>query len=108
MKLQQVFQNLLSNAVKYHDKQDGFVEVSCEDNGDFVTYYVQDNGPGIPMEDQQTIFRLFQTSVNHSAADSSTGVGLSILKLIVEEQGGQIKLKSSPETGSLFSFDWRK
>ncbi|OIN61278.1 sensor histidine kinase [Arsenicibacter rosenii] len=108
IKLQQVFQNLLSNAVKYHDKPDGYVDVSCQDNGDFITFYVKDNGPGIPMEDQQNIFRLFQTSVNHSGADTSTGVGLSILKLIVEEQGGQIKLESSPENGSLFSFDWRK
>ena len=108
MKLQQVFQNLISNAVKYNDKPQGLIEVGGVDRGNYVEFHVSDNGPGIPIEDQQTIFRLFQTSVHSSTVDSSTGVGLSILKLLVEEQGGQIRLQSSPDTGSTFSFDWIK
>ena len=108
LKLQQVFQNLISNAIKYNDKPNGHIDIGCQDKGNAVEFYVRDNGPGIPLQDQETVFKLFQTSIHSSTTESSTGVGLSILKLLVEEQGGSIRLMSTPGQGSTFYFDWNK
>ena len=106
LKLQQVFQNLLSNAIKYNDKDRGIIEIGYEPRNDFFEFYVKDNGPGIAGEDEERIFRLFQTAGNKAKNDSSTGVGLNILKMLVEEQGGKIWVKSEPGKGSTFYFTW--
>jgi signal transduction histidine kinase len=108
MKLQQVFQNLLSNAIKYNDKPITRIEVGCLEKAEFYEFYVRDNGPGIESEDEERIFRLFQTSGRSSRGDSSTGVGLNLLKVLVEEQGGRLWVDSSPATGSCFYFEWKK
>lgn len=107
-KLQQVFQNLISNALKYIDKPQGLIEVDAEEKEDFYVFSVKDNGPGIERDDEKRIFKLFETADNVSNKDSSTGVGLNLLKVIVEEQGGQIWVKSEPGLGSTFFFEWRK
>lgn len=107
-KLQQVFQNLLSNAIKYNDKANGQIEVGCTDEGDYYRFYVSDNGPGIGEQDKDRIFRLFETTDNAASGDSSTGVGLNIMKILVEEQGGTISVESHPGQGSTFYFEWRK
>jgi len=108
MKLQQVFQNLLSNAIKYNDKPEGKIDVTVKDNGDHYEFSVKDNGPGISTEDQQKIFRLFHTSAGKVKNETSTGVGLFIIKMTVEEQGGTIRVKSENGRGSTFYFDWKK
>ena len=109
LKLQQVFQNLISNAVKYNDKTKGYIEIGSADNGQFVQFFVKDNGPGITSREQATIFDLFQRGEQLATSrESSTGVGLNILKVLVEEQGGTIRLESEPGMGSTFFFDWRK
>ncbi len=109
LKLQQVFQNLLSNAVKYNDKPQGRIEVGVNDRGtDFWEFYVRDNGPGISDLDHERLFRLFQTGGHQSSSDSSTGVGLNLLKMLVEEQGGRIWAESSPDAGATFFFEWKK
>ncbi|WP_234735906.1 sensor histidine kinase [Tellurirhabdus bombi] len=108
LKLQQVFQNLISNAIKYNDKPTGEIELGCDDKGTHYEFYVRDNGPGIAEEDQQHIFGLFQVADHTTKADSSTGVGLNILKILVEEQGGKIRVESTPGVGSTFFFDWKK
>lgn len=109
LKLQQVFQNLISNAIKYSDKVKGLIEIGCEDKGDFVEFFVRDNGPGISNDDQITIFNLFQRGENKpTTGESSTGVGLNILKMLVEEQGGTIRIASEPGQGSTFFFSWMK
>lgn len=108
LKLQQVFQNLLTNAIKYNDKPKGEIIVGHQDDGDFYKFYVKDNGAGIPKEDQIRIFNLFETSGNSSSRDSSTGVGLNIMKMHVEEQGGKITVESTPGEGSTFYFQWLK
>lgn len=108
LKLQQVFQNLISNAVKYNDKKEGLIEVGMEDKGEFYEFFVRDNGPGISEEDQYNMFKLFRTGSNVSAKESSTGVGLNIMKVIVEEQGGRIHVASEPGKGSTFYFEWKK
>jgi two-component system sensor histidine kinase/response regulator len=107
LKLQQVFQNLLSNAIKYNDKEKGIIEVGFEPRDDFFEFYIKDNGPGIAQEDEERIFRLFQTTSNTSSKDSSTGVGLNILKMLIEEQGGKIWVHSEPGNGSTFYFTWK-
>lgn len=107
-KLQQVFQNLISNAIKYNDKQDAIIKIGCMDDGEFYKFYVKDNGPGIAKEDRARIFNLFETTGNKSKSDSSTGVGLNIMKVLVEEQGGTITVESEPGEGSTFFFQWAK
>lgn len=108
MKLQQVIQNLISNAYKYNNKPEGLIEMGCQEKGDFYEFYVRDNGPGIPFQDHENIFKFFRTSINMATAESSTGVGLAILKLLVEEQGGKIRVESDPASGSIFYFEWKK
>jgi len=107
-KLQQVFQNLMSNAIKYNDKPEGEIHIGFSDEGDFYRFYVRDNGPGIGERDKDRIFSLFETTDNKSSRESSTGVGLNILKVLVEEQGGTISVESVKGVGSTFYFDWRK
>lgn len=107
-KLQQVFQNLLSNAIKYIDKPQGNIHVSAEEKEDFYVFSVKDNGPGIARNDVNRIFKLFTVTDNKASGDTSTGIGLNILKVLVEEQGGRIWVNSEPGEGSTFHFEWRK
>lgn len=108
LKLQQVFQNLLSNAIKYMDKEEGLIRISSIDKGDHFLFSVNDNGPGVTRQDKDRIFHLFEVTENKSGNDSSTGVGLNILKIIVEEQGGNLWVDSVLGIGSTFYFEWRK
>lgn len=107
-KLQQVFQNLMSNAIKYIDKPEGHINIGVMDNGEFYKFYVRDNGPGIAENDTQRIFKLFETTKNSSSRDTSTGIGLNIMKMLVEEQGGKITVESVLGQGSSFYFQWSK
>ncbi len=108
LKLMQVFQNLLSNAVKYNDKENGVVEIGCEDKGAFYEFYVKDNGQGISEDDKASLFQLFHKGSNRSNGDTSTGVGLNLLKVLVEEQGGKIGVDTKKGKGSKFWFEWKK
>ncbi|MCW3120991.1 MAG: chemotaxis regulator - transmits chemoreceptor signals to flagelllar motor component cheY [Flavipsychrobacter sp.] len=108
LKIEQVFQNLLSNAIKYNGKKKGIIEVGCNDKGAYYEFYIRDNGQGIDEKDKDKIFTLLGTSGNKSSADSSTGFGLGIVKLIVEEQGGKIWYDSTKGAGSTFYFEWMK
>lgn len=108
IKLQQVLQNLISNAVKYNDKKSAVIEIGCTDKGNWYEFFVKDNGPGIFEKDHDRIFKVFETTGNASHKDSSTGVGLNLLKILVEEQGGRIWVESTPGDGSTFYFEWQK
>jgi signal transduction histidine kinase len=108
LKLQQVFQNLLSNAIKYNDKADGVIEIGVNEKDNFYVFYVKDNGPGIAEEDNHRIFKLFETTNNMSKTETGTGVGLNILKMLVEEQGGEVWVESKANEGSTFYFEWKK
>lgn len=105
--LQQVFTNLIGNAIKYHHKENGRVSVRAEDCGDVVSFSVTDDGPGIPEESQEVIFGVFQTLSSRDDVES-TGIGLSIVKKLVEQQGGKVALRSTVGEGSTFSFTWPK
>lgn len=108
IKLQQVFQNLISNAIKYNDKPEGLIEIDATEKEGFYIFCVKDNGPGMAKQDADRIFKLFEVGKNNSNRESSTGVGLNILKILVEEQGGKIRVDSAPGVGSKFYFEWRK
>jgi signal transduction histidine kinase len=108
IKLQQVFQNLLSNAIKFNDKSQGIIDVNVKDNGAYYEFSVKDNGPGISRDDQEKIFKLFQTANAKVKNETSTGVGLFIMKMTVEEQGGNVRVQSEEGEGSTFYFQWKK
>ena len=103
----QVFQNLLSNAVKYMDKPEGHIRVGCADSGDSWTFSVADNGPGIPEQHYERIFKIFQTLAPRDQYES-TGIGLTLVKKIVEMYGGRIWLTSEVGKGTTFYFTYAK
>lgn len=108
VQLQQVFTNLISNALKYHDHPTtGTVHIGCDDAGDFYSFSVTDDGPGIDAEYHDRIFVIFQTLTERDTLES-TGVGLAIVKKIVERQGGHIGVKSAEGQGATFTFTWPK
>ena len=108
VQLQQVFTNLISNAVKYHDHPaTGHVMIGCDDAGEFYSFSVADDGPGIDPEYHERIFVIFQTLTERDTLES-TGVGLAIVKKIVERQGGRISIESAEGQGAKFAFTWPK
>ncbi|NDK54629.1 sensor histidine kinase [Pontibacter fetidus] len=107
VQLQQVFSNLISNAAKYNNKPQGRINIAYEEQENFHVFSVADNGPGIDKEYHDRIFIIFQTLQERDAVES-TGVGLAIVKKIVEWQGGTIHVDSTPDQGSTFTFYWPK
>ncbi|GHA71878.1 sensor histidine kinase [Pontibacter akesuensis] len=107
IQLQQVFSNLISNAIKYHDKDHGVISVRHHETEDFHVFSVADDGPGIEPAYHERIFVIFQTLQERDAVES-TGVGLAIVKKIVEWQGGSIWVASQPGQGATFTFTWPK
>lgn len=99
----QIFQNLIGNAIKYMDKPDGEITVACEPEGDMWRFSVTDNGPGIEEKYHQKIFRIFQTLSPRDEFES-TGIGLTLVKKIVDRCGGSIHVASEPGKGSTFWF----
>lgn len=103
--LEQVLTNLISNAVKHHHRPDGRVKITAVPQGREYRFEIIDDGPGIDPEYHQAIFEVFRTCsrVKNSA---STGVGLAIVKKLIELQGGTIALTSQLGSGTTFSFTW--
>jgi signal transduction histidine kinase len=99
----QVYQNLISNAVKYNDKEEGIVEVGYTNHGSYNTFFVKDNGQGIDAENHEKVFDIFQKLKSIKESDS-TGVGLAIVKKIIESHGGKIWLESEVGKGASFYF----
>ncbi|MCQ8104756.1 ATP-binding protein [Methylomonas sp. SURF-2] len=99
----QVLQNLLSNAIRYLDKPAGRIDIACVELADCWQLSVADNGPGIAPRHFERIFQLFQTLHPRDRVES-TGVGLSIVKKIVEQSGGRVWLESELGQGSTFYF----
>ncbi|MCB1055325.1 MAG: HAMP domain-containing protein [Acidobacteria bacterium] len=105
LRLQQVFANLITNAVKYHDKPQGVVQVGARDLGDRYEFFVSDDGPGIAPRFQKKVFMIFQTLHARDQLES-TGVGLALVKKIVEGEGGVVTLESVEGSGTTFRFTW--
>jgi signal transduction histidine kinase len=111
--LQQVFMNLIGNAIKHHDKPSGTVRVSCTDvpqddrssSPPMIEFVVADDGPGIEPQYHEKVFMIFQTLEARDKVEG-TGVGLSLVRKIVETQGGSIRLEAAKGNGSTFRFTW--
>jgi signal transduction histidine kinase len=102
-RITQIFENLLSNAVKYMDKPHGLIAITCESEGSFWKFSVSDNGPGIEEKYFERVFRIFQTLTSRDEFES-TGVGLTLVKKIVELYGGKVWIESEVGQGSTFFF----
>jgi signal transduction histidine kinase len=102
-RLRQVIQNLVDNAVKY-SSAGGLVRVSASAEDGHLHVDVQDEGPGIPLEDQRLIFEKFGRASIAGGAKPGTGLGLFIARSIVEAHGGSLEVESAPEQGSVFSL----
>jgi PAS domain S-box-containing protein len=107
IRLGQVFANLLSNAIKYNLRPDGRVEITVEETDSFYTFSVSDNGPGIDPKFHEKIFVIFQTLAARDKVEG-TGIGLTLIKKIIEEQGGTIGIESEEGKGATFRFTWPK
>ncbi len=107
IRLEQVFANLISNAIKHHNKERGKIEITYKDLENFYEFTVKDDGPGIAPEYHEKIFEIFQTLQARDKFES-TGIGLTLVKKIVEAQGGKVYLISEEGKGSSFVFTWPK
>ncbi|QXP69747.1 GHKL domain-containing protein [Polaribacter sp. R2A056_3_33] len=104
-RLEQLFLHLLDNAVKFNDKKEPTVEIGFTEDSDFWKFYIEDNGNGIDNKYFDKIFVAFQKLEDDY---KSTGIGLSIVKKIVEVYNGEIYLKSEQNVGSTFYFSIKK
>lgn len=103
--LHQVLANLIGNAIKHHDRDDGTITIAVEMTRTGYEFTVTDDGPGIDPRYHDKVFAIFQTLKARDELES-TGIGLAIVKKIVEAQGGTIHLESEPGNGSRFKFTW--
>ena len=107
MKLQQVFLNLISNSIKYNDKEKAVIKIACVEEEDAFTFSVEDNGPGIEERYHEKVFIIFQTLQARDTFES-TGVGLAIVKKIIDETGGEIWIESELGIYTRFLLRWPK
>jgi signal transduction histidine kinase len=105
MPLQQILMNLVSNAIKHHDKKSGCIEVTVEDRGTDYAFAVKDDGPGIPAQFHDQIFKMFQTLKPRDQVEGS-GMGLAMVRKNIEVFGGTLELVSAEGQGSTFCFAW--
>ena len=105
--LEQVFMNLINNAIKYGQSSDTRVQVSVRDVGRYYEFAIADNGPGIAPEYHQKIWLIFQR-LQARDQQEGTGIGLSVVKKIVESRGGRVWLESELGAGATFRFTWPK
>ncbi len=105
VKLQQLFQNLISNAIKFNDKEKGLIEIDVQEEKSFYQFSIKDNGIGIDKKYHDKIFKIFH-SLNKTK--ESTGIGLSIVKKIVDLFKGEIWIESEPNIGTTFYFTLKK
>lgn len=105
--LQQVLLNLVANALKHGERQDLTVVVSAAELDDAVEFRVADDGVGIAPEFHERIWGIFQTLQARDKVES-TGIGLALVKKIVESRGGRVRVESVPGQGACFVFTWPK
>ena len=107
--LRRVINNIVSNSVKYMDKKSGRIVMTVKDVGDFIQVELSDNGKGIAMRDLPYIFdRFYRTDASRNSSKGGSGIGLSIVKKIVEEHGGNIWATSEEGKGTTMYFVVRK
>jgi len=107
IRLEQVFSNLISNSVKYTSREDAEITITSREFPDVFEFTVRDNGIGMDPQYHTKIFEIFQT-LREKHDKESTGIGLAIVKRIIEEIHSTIKVESEPGKGSAFIFTWPK
>jgi signal transduction histidine kinase len=103
--LQQVFLNLIGNAIKYNREAGARIEITATPEDDAVRFAVADNGPGIAPQYRERIWQIFQTLAPRDKVEG-TGIGLSVVRKIVEARGGRTWLESEVGLGTTFFFTW--
>ena len=105
-----VLRNLIDNAVKHHDLADGRIVVHAEDGNDMWVFSVTDDGPGIPSDWHDAIFEPFKRIADEDVAPEGSGIGLALVKKMVEWFGGRIAIRSDPaaKRGTTFRVHWPK
>ncbi len=107
--LKRVINNIIGNSIKYMDKEHGLINIRVKDVGDFIQIEIEDNGKGIAQKDLPYIFdRFYRTDASRNSATGGSGIGLSIVKKIVEDHGGKIWATSKESTGTVMYFVIRK
>ncbi|WP_346289726.1 sensor histidine kinase [Sphaerothrix gracilis] len=104
--LQQVFSNLISNSIKHHHRPNGYIQIQVQPQTEFYEFIVADDGPGIASDNHDKVFGIFKSFNQKLDKTESTGIGLSIVKKIIEAEGGQIWLESELGQGTAFHFTW--
>ena len=103
-KLAQILGNLLTNSLRY-TQAGGKVRVSAGSKGDMVVFAVEDNGPGIPAKDLPHVFeRFYRVDKSRSQAGGGSGIGLAVVKALVQQMGGDVKAESTPGVLTRFAF----
>ncbi len=105
--LELILRNLLSNAIKHHNRRDGHVQVTARDLGQTIEFAVSDDGPGIDPQFHERIFQMFQTLQPRDKVEGS-GIGLAVVKKVLESRGGKISVESAEGQGATFRFIWPK
>jgi signal transduction histidine kinase len=104
-RINQVFSNIIKNAIDFVTPKIGDIVIGAKDDANFVEFFVQDNGPGISIENQKEIFKKFyQIDTSSSRKRSGSGLGLTICKGIIEGLGGKIRVKSKENIKTTFYF----
>ncbi|NIB99131.1 PAS domain-containing sensor histidine kinase [Halobacterium sp. R2-5] len=94
-----VFRNLLNNAVQHNDKDDPVVEIRCETTDDTATVHVADNGPGVPAHQKQLVFEQGERGLG----STGTGMGMYLVRTLVDQYDGEVEIEDNEPTGSVFS-----
>ena len=107
--IRRVIHNIISNAIKYMDKPKGIIQIRVKDVGDFIQVEIEDNGKGIAAKDIAYIFdRFYRTDVSRNSSKGGSGIGLSIVKKILEDHGGKVWATSRLGIGTIMYFVLRK
>ena len=107
--MRRVINNIVSNSVKYIDKKSGIINIRIKDVGDFIQIEIEDNGKGIGPKDLPYIFdRFYRTDVSRNSSKGGSGIGLSIVKKILEDHGGKVWATSRLGIGTIMYFVLRK
>ena len=107
--IRRVIHNIISNAIKYMDKPKGIIQIRVKDVGDFIQVEIEDNGKGIAAKDLTSIFdRFYRTDVSRNSSKGGSGIGLSIVKKILEDHGGKVWATSRLGIGTIMYFVLRK
>ena len=107
--IRRVIHNIVSNAIKYMEKPKGIIQLRVKDVGDFIQVEIEDNGKGVAAKDLPYIFdRFYRTDVSRNSSKGGSGIGLSIVKKIMEDHGGKVWATSRLGIGTIMYFVLRK